>query len=485
MDPTGPRNGNSITAGGAFLGLTLLGLSLLELVHLYSGSRLAGLLAAALLVVFVIAGQRHFRLRERYLLVLAVVATAAVLILAGDPGALIERALGQATYLAAFMILLALLRDGAVTSSSVLALGRYLTSRPPGRRYLAITLGAHALGVILNFGALSLLGPLIKRGVESGRAGRAKLAAVRERRQMSALARGFSWIIAWSPTAVTQALVASMVLGAEPARLAIYGGLIALVVFPVGWLEDRLVGARARPALIREGALPEQPGRIDELPGRALWHFLAVCAALAVISAVIIGIADVAVVPALMVAAPLVTAAWIWAQSGRSGDPGVAALARLKEIVLRSVPEGSPEALTLASAGYIGVMAAGLTDAGAVAAAIGLAEIPPLAVYLAATAFVPFLSMLAAPPMLTVTFIGSLFSALPESHIDPTLLALALVMGWALNLTGSPFGATSLILARVTGLSGFTLAWRWNGLFSLAAFAVVAMAMAILSLGSG
>ena len=130
-------------------------------------------------------------------------------------------------------------------------------------------------------------------------------------------------------------------------------------------------------------------------------------------------------------------------------------------------------------------MAAGLTDAGAVADAIGLSEIPPLAVYLAATAIVPLLSNLAAPPMLTVTFFGALFSALPESHLDATLLALALVMGWTLNLTGSPFGATSLILARVTGLSGFTLAWRWNGLFSLAAFGVVAMALALLSPSSG
>ncbi|MCZ6455518.1 MAG: hypothetical protein O6909_14870, partial [Alphaproteobacteria bacterium] len=54
---------------------------------------------------------------------------------------LAERALNQASFLAAFMILLALLRDGAVTSDAVLGVGRYLTRQPPGRRYAAITVG--------------------------------------------------------------------------------------------------------------------------------------------------------------------------------------------------------------------------------------------------------------------------------------------------------------------------------------------------------
>ncbi len=487
MTSADPITGSPAKAGPReiALGLTLLGLCVVELISLYTGNQLSARVAAVLLVVFVVAGQGHFRLRERYLLVLAVAVTIAVLTLAPDAGPLIGRAFGQASYLAAFMILLGLLRDGATSSSSVLALGSYLTRRPPGKRYLAIALGGHALGVVLNFGALSLLGPLIQRGIDAGRGAEPRLAAVRERRQMSALARGFSWIIAWSPTAVTQALVPSVVIGAAPGRLAIYGAAIAMVVFLVGWLEDRVVGARARRALARDGALPERSLRVEALPRRALLRFSMVCLALAAISLIAIELAQVTVIPALMLGAPLVTAAWIWRQSGLSPNRNAAALSRLKEIGLRSVPQGSPEALTLAAAGYVGVMAAGLTDAGGVADAIGFREIPPLAVYLAATAMVPVLSCLATPPMLTVTFVGSLASALPDSHLDPTLLALALILGWTLNLTGSPFGATSLILSRITGIAGLTLAWRWNGLFSLAAYGVIAIAMSLLSAGFG
>ena len=55
----------------------------------------------------------------------------------------------------------------------MLSLGDYLTRQPPGRRYLAIHTGGHAMGVLLNFGTLSLLGPLIVRGVGGDPGGRA------------------------------------------------------------------------------------------------------------------------------------------------------------------------------------------------------------------------------------------------------------------------------------------------------------------------
>ena len=65
----------------------------------------------------------------------------------------------------------------------------------------------------------------------------------------------------------------------------------------------------------------------------------------------------------------------------------------------------------------------------------------------------------------------------PALGLDPTLLGFAFIMGWCLNLTGSPFGTTVLMVGRATGVRGTTLSWRWNGLFTLAAAAVVAGAL--------
>ena len=449
----------------------LIGVAVFELVALYFDAAFAGSASAFLLVVFLLVGQARLGMRERFLLALAVAATLAAWLVAPSPLELMQRGLAQATFLAAFMLLLSLLRDGAVTSPSVLALGQYLTRRPPGQRYIAIHAGGHALGVILNFGALSLLGPLIQRGVEQDAKTNPELAEWRLRRQMSALARGFSWIIAWSPTAVTQALVASVVVGSRPLVVGAIGLIASLGVFVIGWGADRVTGKQARASLSRHDALPRTDMHVLPFPRQALVRFGLVCVALAAISTILIITTGARVIPALMVASPVVTAVWIWLQFRSGAHPDVSVSDRARNIATVSIPGGSPEAVTLASAGYIGIVAAGLANAPAVASLIGLGHWPPILVYVAVLTIVPLASNLAMPPMLTVTFLGSLYSALPDSHLQPSLLAASMALAWALNLTASPFGATALILSRITGIAGTTLSWRWNAGFTLAAWA--------------
>ncbi len=459
----------------------LLGVAVFELIELHGQIRLAGSMAAVLLVVFLLVGHARLGLRERYLIGLAVIATIAAVMFSDAPLPLIERGFTQATYLAAFMLLLALLRDGAVTSPSVLKLGRYLTRRPPGQRYFAIHIGSHALGMILNFGALSLLGPLIQRGIKADAETNPELAQWRERRQMSALVRGFSWIIAWSPTAVTQALVASVVSGSRPLVMAGIGFFISLGVIVIGWTEDRITGKRARKTLAAHDALPRPDMTREVFPWQAFKRFAMVCLALTGISLALIVTTGAKVVPALMLASPLVTIMWIWFQYRSAPDQATATIARIRDIAGTSIPSGSPEAVTLSAAGYIGIVAAGLSNASSLANTAGLETWSPVAVYLAIMLIVPVASNLAMPPMLTVTFMGSLYSALPDSQLDPTLLATALALGWTLNLTASPFGATALILGRITGIPGTTLSWRWNGTFTVAAFLWAAFVLGAIS----
>jgi hypothetical protein len=449
----------------------LIGIAAFELFELHLHIEWAGLAAAVLLVAFLVLGQGRLGLRERYLLALAAAATLAAVAWSPSPLQLIQRGLGQATFLAAFMLLLSLLRDGAITSPSVLALGQYLTRRPPGQRYIAIHFGGHALGVVLNFGALSLLGPLIQRGVETDAKDNPELAQWRLRRQMSALARGFSWIIAWSPTAVTQALVASVVAGSKPLLVGAIGFVAASGVFVIGWAADRVTGKQARASLSRSDALPRPDLGAKPFPWAAFGRFALVCGALAAISVVLILFTGARVIPALMLASPIVTAVWVWFQFHATPDGVAAVLARLKDIASVSIPAGSPEAVTLSSAGYIGIVAAGLVNPPALAEWTGIAGVAPVAAYIGVMTLVPLLSNLAIPPMLTVTFLGSLYSALPDSHLEPTLLAASMALGWALNLTASPFGATALILSRITGIPGTTLSWKWNTGFTLAAWA--------------
>lgn len=458
------------------------------LAKLYLDLPHAGSVASMALVAFAVFGREYFRFREFFLLTLAVLLTLAAVATRADVVPMVGKALDRAAFLAAFMILLALLRDGAVTSPSVLAVGRYLTRQPPGRRYIALQTGGHLLGVILNFGCLSLLGPLIQRGVRAEQENTkdqtaSEITEIRERRQMSALTRGFSWMIAWSPTAITQAFVPLVLSGVQAGRMAAMGGAITLVFFLAGWLEDRIRGARIRKKLAALGQLPV-PNPMA-FPKTDFWRFAAVCLALATISGGVIVSTGSATVPALMLTAPLVTAIWICLQN-MTAQGGVlrglqATRDRGHEIVTQSIPNSSPEALTLSVAGYSGIMAAGLTDAQALATLFGLEAVQPLVIYLVVAALVPLASNLAIPSMLVVTFLGSLFSALPELDLDPTILGFSLVMGWGLNLLASPFSATSLVLSRVTGIPGTRISWHWNGLYSLISYAIVAVFLTVFS----
>ena len=122
-DTSGIRDQPETRFNDRLVAACLLGISLFELIELHAHVRLAGIAAATLLVVFVCVGHARLGLRERYLVTLAVAATIAAVTFSDAPLALIERGFTQATYLAAFMLLLALLRDGAVTSQATRTVG--------------------------------------------------------------------------------------------------------------------------------------------------------------------------------------------------------------------------------------------------------------------------------------------------------------------------------------------------------------------------
>jgi len=460
--------------GAVAVSLALL--CLLVLIEIYTRAAWAGAGAIGMLLMFVVIGQRHFRTRERLLLLLAGAITLSAYLLAPDAPHLIRNAMGSAVFLAAFMLLLAMLREAAATSPSVLAVGRYLAEQPPGRRYLAIAGGGHGLGVLLNFGALSLLGPLLQRGARERSSDDEALAAVRERRQLTALNRGFSWFITWSPTTITQATLVTVVAGVDLGRLVPMALAISALVFLFGWLEDRWRWRDLRSQRQAQGLPPVV--RSAPFPGYAMFALTGVFVLLGGLSGSLMIGFGVRMVPALMLAAPLVTLLWIALQL-RGTERGVLRH-RIKDLALRSVPESSPEALTLAIGGYIGLLVAALVPAGAVVGGLRLELLPPIAIYAAVMAVIPLMAQLALHPILLVTFLGSVLSNTPSLGLDPTLLALSLAIGWSLNLTASPFSASSLVMSRVTGISGTTLSWRWNGTFSIGAYLLAAAALLLL-----
>jgi len=362
-----------------------------------------------------------------------------------------------------------LLREAAVTSPAVLAMGHYLTRQPPGRRFVATYLGGHLSGVLLNFGAISLLAPLVQRGVRAEpivTEEDARRARIREQRQLSALVRGFACVITWAPTTLTQAIILHSLPGLDVTRVMGLGLALAVLLLAVGWTEDRLRWGKPR-RRVPGMALVPFPGRAArDLGGVAL---CLVAGTYGAREALAISTAE-----ALMLVSPCMLAGWVYAQN--AGQGGVAALGRrLREIAAGPLPRMTREAYLLGVAGFIGSAAARLAPVDAIAAHLSPERIPAWAFLIALPVIVMAAGNVAVAPVMMVVFLAAVISALPVLPADPNLIALSLGAGWALSMTASPNATGPLLLSGITGLPVTTLTWRWNGVYSLAALAALGL----------
>ena len=479
-------------AGGApalagakpLLGGVMIALMGLELVRLYGESSGAALAARVLLLALPLLALRALRAREAYLLTVALLVLLLVWFGGGSVPeerlAVVVRGLDRAAYLASFILLMGLLREGAVTSPAVLECGSYVTLQPSRRRFLAVFTGSHLFSVLINLGALSLLAPIIQRGVRHGLEPGAPLdeiARVRERRQLSAALRGFAWFLVWAPTAVTQAVLPTLIPGIEAGRLIAIGLVVALIMLLVSWAEDLLRWWPLRRRLQAAGTLPAPSGQA--FPTEAFRNLGAICGLLFGLTLVLAWLGGVTVVSGVMLAAPVTLCVWLLAQ--QKEPPLAGALARLREIGTVALPGAVREAVSLGCAGFIGTLAAQLVPADRAAAALALDSLPDWGFLLALSVIVWLGGQVALSPITMAVFLGSVVAELSILPVEPTLAALAIAAGTAICTTGAPFASGTLMLSRASGYSGVTLAWRWNFAYTAVTALVLAGVYAFLT----
>ena len=466
------------------IGWIMAGLVGCELLFLYAGLGSAAVIAQVLLLALPVIGWRQIKLREVYLLAVCALLIGLSVLLGKPVLAHSLEGLTRSAYLASFVLLMALLREGAMTSRSVLEVGTFMTRQPASRRFVTLFAGGHFFAVLINLGALSLLAPIIQRGVRSALPDGAALddiAEVRERRQLSAVLRGFSWFLLWAPTAVTQAVMPTLMSGIDAARLIATGLALAVVMLGVSWLEDAVRWRGFRRKLKAEGRLPLSADMA--LPARAVRNLGLVCAALFGCTLAFTAGFDVGIVTGVMLTSPIVVAIWVYVQLGGQAEArGSAASKRLAEITFVAIPGYFREAVFLGCAGFIGTMAAKLIPAGEVAAAIDLANQPDWLVLWVLTVAVWVFGQVGLSPITMAVFLGSVVAELPSLPVDITLAALAIAAGTAVCTTGAPFASGALMLARATGHSSFTLTWRWNGVYTVMSILVLALVYRVLSL---
>ena len=402
------------------------------------------------------ASVRQFGLREWYLGGLSVAATIALVLTDPAPGAAIIAGLDQAAFLMAFIWLLTMLHEAAATSPSISACGSYLTRQPPGRRFGALFWGTNGMAVLFNLGVVSLLTPLVQKGVAERKL-EPELSEISERRQINALLRGFAFNVIWSPTALAPLAILELIDGIDRQRWTALGLALTALVFVAGWVEDRVTARRLLHGRIAARDAPA-------FPARAFGAFLFIVIALFSLVWGVSATTGQSIAAGLMLACPVIAFAWLWAQTG-SPASGAAATGRL---VAERLPRVAAVAATLAFSGYLGVACAGLIPAPEIAEALDLYGIPDWILLSILPLVLAALSWLGVSPIMLAVFFGSLFGALPETPTDPTLLALSISCGWAMSMLVSPFASVVMLLAQQTERSGVTVSLRRNYVYAAA-----------------
>lgn len=425
------------------------------LIERFTGSLAAMTVAIAGMAVAMGVSARRFGFREWYLAALSAGLTAALFAVSAAPLAAVVRGLDQAAFLMAFIYLLTMLHQTAASSPSVAACGAYLTRQPPGRRYGALFWGSNVMSVLFNLGAVSLLTPLVQRGLAERKLEPA-LKDISERRQINALLRGFALNVIWSPTALAPLAILELIDGVDRERWTLLGLALTAILFFAGWAEDRIVARRLLAGRTAGGSVPP-------FPGRAMAGFFAVVVWLFVLIWGISAATGESIAAGLMLACPVLAFGWLWAQR-RAPAP---ALAGLREIAVERLPGVAPVAAALAFSGYMGRVAAELAPAAALAEGLGLYAAPDWVVLSALPLVLAAMSFFGVSPIMLAVFFGSLFGALEVLPTDATLLALAISCGWTMAMFLSPFATIVMLLAQQTERRGILVAMGRNWLYAI------------------
>ena len=457
-----------------FAGLFLGVLIVLTLVHLYTGTEWASWATRLMVLGLPLLAIGMLQLRELYLLSLSAVLALLVWLSPGPTMDTLLLGLERGAYLASFMMLMALLREGALFSPSVKVVGTYLTLQPPKRRFLALFTGGHIFSVLINLGSVSLLTPFIQRGVRGDQpldAHLSEIQQIRERRQLSAVLRGFCWFLVWAPTAVTQAILPGLLPGIDASRLIPLGLAMAAVMLAVGWLEDTFIWRETAMRLRAAGQVREAPD--NPFPKTSFRNLTLVFSTLFGLTVAAANLGGVTAVSGIMLAAPIVVIAWVIMQNP-AGETGWAAR-RLRQIGFAGMPGMLRELVFMSCAGFIGTTAAFLVPAEELSSLVATWQMPGWLFLWALSVTVLIAGHLGLSPITMAVFLGTVVSQMPSAPADVTLCALAIAAGTAITSLGAPFASAVLMLARASGYPPTTLTWRWNGLNT--ALSTVTLAM--------
>lgn len=369
-----------------------------------------------------------------------------------------------AAFIAAFFTALGTLRRAADTSPAIVRCGRFLAQQPPGRRYGALTVGGQLFSLVLNYGAIALLGSL---AVASAREEQnVEVRRIRIRRMLLAIQRGFISVLPWSPLSFAIAITTTLLPGSSWATGVLPCLVSGVLLAVIGYALDTIF----KPKLTGPRPAPQQPegGWSTVLP------LLALLGLLIVIVGGLKAMVDVRVPGIVILVVPVISFAWV-AMQAQTGKRLRHALGRARSYMFDDLPTYRGEITLLMMAGYIGISGADLLVPVVVATGADLSAIPAVVFLIGFVWLIPIAGQLGMNPIMAVSLVAPLIPPAAALGVTPTAILVAITSGWALSGASSPYTATTLLVGSFAGRSATWVGLRWNGLYSLICAVVLSL----------
>lgn len=368
----------------------------------------------------------------------------------------VERALQSAAFIAAFFAALTSLRHTADTSPTIQTAGRFLAQQPPGKRYLALTFGGQLYALVLNYGAIALLGSLASANALQEK--NPEIRGHRLRRMLLAIQRGFIATLPWSPLAFAMAISTTLIPGANWASAFLPCLVSGLILTGVGWALDTIFKPRLTSAI---------PVRI--VPEGSWTSLVPLLTLLAILVTSVAGLhilTNIRAVGVVLFVVPIISLVWIALQAAphhRLHAIGHRSLSYISN----DLPAYRGELILLMMAGFIGTLGSVLLQPIVLASGIDLTALPGWLVLVALVWIIPVTGQIGMNPILSVSLIAPILPEPAMMGVSPSDVIVALTAGWALTGASSPYTASTLLIGSLGNVSATRVGIKWNGAFAL------------------
>lgn len=450
-------------------GLLLIAITGLVILREWSGfagfDDYTSLLAVALILVLVMG----IRNGGRVFIAIGIGLVAASIVWHETPSDLLGEGMSRAAFIAAFFTALATLRHSAERSPAIRTAGEYLAGQPPGKRYLALTVGGHLYALVLNYGSIALLGSLATAAANSEP--NLEIREHRRRRMLLAIQRGFLSTLPWSPLTFAVAITLSLVEDASWSEIVLPCFMSGMILLGTGWALDTIFKPKLK---VKAQALPPPPGG-----PRSLIPLFLLLASLISLIAILYWLTNIRAVAIVLALVPAVALAWTAFQA-KKGDGLGSALRESKAYVFEDLPSYRNEIVLLMMAGFIGTVGSGLLQPLLATSQIDLTALPDWLILISLVWLIPLAGQIGMNPILSVSLFLPLLPSPDAMGYSAGNLVVAVTAGWALSGASSPFTATTMLIGSFGQLSALRVGVRWNGTYSLVCGLLLSLWVAII-----